>query len=184
MDTISIMLNVDQEKIHEYWVNQGKPSTIAMGPSNLLRHVYMVTETGHAVEAHATSNLIIKVKPGDEVRWYETPIQPDAAYSICIKDILTKTGWATYVINENGDLVVTRDEQTLSAYYMDGGLKANSHSMDFSSATIKSTADIGEATLPMTLYYDFNLSLVEMVDGLPTLKCTLTFDPGILISND
>ncbi|MBB1387492.1 hypothetical protein H5119_18475 [Pseudoalteromonas sp. SG45-5] len=181
MNVISIILNVDQEKIYEYWLKKGKPSSIAMKPADLLKYLYMVSETGSTFTGHATSDLIIEAKPGDEVRWYETPIQPSAAYSICIKDIITHGNWAKYVVSQGGDFVQSRTEQTLRAYYIDKELRANSASMDYSSAKIIEAEKIG--TLPATITYDFNLSLVEMVNGIPTLRCTLTFDPGIKILN-
>ncbi len=183
MNVISIMLNVDQEKIYQYWLDQDKPPSIAMKPAGLLKYVYMISETGSTFTGHATSDLVINAKPGDEVRWYESPIQPNAAYNICIKDLITHGNWDKYMVSQGRDFVHTKTEQTLRAYYIDKELRANSTSMDYSSATIKTAQQIGISPLPATINYDFNLSLVEMVNGIPSLKCTLTFDPGIKISS-
>ena len=183
MNEISIILNVDQEKIYQYWLDNDKPLKISMKPAGLLKYVYMISETDSTFTGHATSDLVIKAKPGDEVRWYETPIQPNAAYSICIKDLISHSNWDKYIVSEGGDFVQTKTEQTLKAYYIDKELRANSASMDYSSAIIKTAEQIKPHTFPATITYDFNLSLVEMVNGIPTLRCTLTFDPGIKISN-
>ncbi len=180
---VSIIVVLDQRSfIEEYEKN---PSSTAMIPLDVLRdRVRMITVSSNVESNQASSDLSVYASPGDNVRWYESPIRPSPEYCLIIDDISPVSHqyslWSQNMKNYNSggevDYCVTKTQQSMRAYNSRGELSSISSKVDYTEATVLDSATVGSE-----LNYDIHFKLIKLVHGEPQVVRTYYYDPKIVI---
>jgi hypothetical protein len=183
MTTIDILTVIDPVGFENNSLPLTTPITSIpnIRPDLLNNNVKMIAEYGSVNYGQATSNLGVKVRKGDTIRWWDTSIVQGTNEDMVIVGFQTYSNW--------GQVMATPTAQTMGvgmAYIQSGFVMDNLSNLKFSMNSFQNNyieaRVLNSATPGSNVYYYLIVAKLDVAHvGEPKLNGLYRFDPYITV---